>query len=56
MSLYTYSRCRKNVYEIFNLSQNIISIIVHQISKHELVTSVGGLHVLMLTDCKYVDL
>ena len=28
----------------------------NQISKHELVTSVGGLHVLMLTDCKFVDL
>ena len=27
-----------------------------QISKHELVTSVGGFNVLMLTTCKYVDL
>ena len=27
-----------------NNSQYIISIILHQISKHELVTSVGGLH------------
>ena len=32
-----YSRCKKNH------SQNIISNIFHQIRKHELVTSVGGL-------------
>ena len=29
-----------------------VSIIFHQIRKHELVTSVGGLQCLMLTSCK----
>ena len=32
-----------------------ISIIFHQISKHELVTSVEDYNVLMLTSCRFVD-
>ena len=38
-----------------NHSQNIISIVFHQISKHELVTSVEDYNVLMLTSCRFVD-
>ena len=32
-----------------------VSIIIHQIRKHELVTSVEDYNVLMLTSCKFVD-
>ena len=44
---------KKNIYQ--NHSQNVISIIVHQIRKHELVTSVEDYNVLMLTSCRFVD-
>ena len=38
-----------------NHSQNVISIIIHQIREHELVTSVEDYNVLMLTSCRFVD-
>ena len=38
-----------------NHSQNVISIIIHQIREHELVTSVEDYNVLMLTPCRFVD-
>ena len=37
-----------------NHSQNIISIVVHQIREHDLVTSVEDYNVLMLTSCRFV--
>ena len=32
-----------------------VSVIVHQIREHELVTSVEDFNVLMLTSCRFVD-
>ena len=40
------------VNKMFTTFTEHVSIVIHQISKHELVTSVGGLIVLVLISCK----